>query len=192
MSPEPARTPETEQRVDLSELSVGRRHAAEIVFGVLSFAFALFLLTRIGAETTWLDGQPFVRQPAFWPTVAIVGMTVFGAFELWSTRRALQAGRVGKIGPEVLKWFAALEYLGWFLVYVWIVPVLGYLPTTILFCASLTFRLGYRRGRTILAAVVTGVVVVVVFKSLLEVKIPGGIVYDYLPAAIRNAMILYF
>lgn len=192
MSPEPSQASETEQSVDLSELSVGRRHAAEIVFGVLSFAFALFLLTQIGAETTWLDGKPFVQQPAFWPSVAIVGMTLFGAYELWSTRRALQVGMVGKIGPEILNWFAAIEFLLWFLVYVWIVPVLGYLPTTMIFCASLTYRLGYRRGRTILAAVLTGIAVVIIFKSLLEVKIPGGMVYDYLPPSIRNFMILYF
>lgn len=184
--------PGAEERVDLTELSVGRRHRAEIVFGVLSFAVALLLLTRIGAETSWLDGRPFVRQPAFWPTVAIVGMTFFGTFELWSTGRALRGGAAGEIGPEILKWFSALEYLAWFLAYVWVVPVLGYLPTTILFCAALTYRLGYRSRRTLLAAVLTGIATVVIFKSLLSVKIPGGLVYEYLPDAVRNVMIVYF
>lgn len=184
--------PGVEERVDLTELSVGRRHRAEIVFGVLSFAVALLLLTRIGAETSWLDGRPFVRQPAFWPTVAIVGMTFFGTFELWSTGRALRRGAAGEIRPEILKWLSALEYLAWFLAYVWVVPVLGYLPTTILFCAALTYRLGYRSRRTLLAAVLTGIATVVIFKSLLSVKIPGGMVYEYLPDAVRNVMIVYF
>lgn len=192
MLPECAPSPEPEERVDLSKLGVGRRHHAEIVFGVLSFAAALLLFTRIGAETTWLDGRPFVRQPAFWPTVAIVGMTIFGAFELWSTWRALQREPAGRIGAEVIKWFAALEYLAWFLVYVWVVPVLGYLPTTILFCAALSYRVGYRSGRTLMAAVLTGIATVVIFKSLLGVKIPGGMVYEYLPDAVRNVMILRF
>jgi hypothetical protein len=162
------------------------------VFGVLSFAAALLLLTLIGTETEWLDGRPFVRQPAFWPAVAIVGMTVFGVFELWSTGRALRRGAAGEIGAEVLKWFAALEYLAWFLVYVWVVPVLGYLPTTIIFCAALTYRLGYRSGRGLVAAVLTGIATVVIFKSLLGVKIPGGLVYEYLPGTIRNVMIVRF
>jgi hypothetical protein len=185
-------SPVREERVDLSELSVGQRHRAEIVFGVLSFAVALLLLTRIGAETSWLEGRPFVRQPAFWPTVAIAGMTIFGVFELWSTARALRRASAGEIGTEVLKWFAALEYLAWFLGYVWVVPVLGYLPTTVVFCAALSYRLGYRSRRGLAAAVLTGIATVVIFKSLLGVKIPGGSLYEYLPGAVRNVMILYF
>jgi len=192
MPPERPPSPGPEERVDLTELSVGRRHRAEIVFGVLSFAAALLLLTRIGAETTWLEGRPFVKQPAFWPTVAIVGMTVFGAFELWSTRRALRGGATGEIGPEVLKWFAGVEFLAWFLVYVWVVPVLGYLPTTIAFCAALSYRLGYRSRRGLVAAILTGIATVVIFKSLLGVKIPGGSLYEYFPDAVRNVLILYF
>jgi len=192
MPPERPPSPGPDKRLDLTELSVGRRHRAEIVFGILSFAAALLLLTQIGTETSWLDGRPFVRQPAFWPTVAIVGMTVFGVFELWSAGRALRRGSAEEIGPEVLKWFAALEYLAWFLAYVWVVPVLGYLPTTILFCAALAYRLGYRSRRALLAAVLTGIVTVVIFKTLLSVKIPGGLVYEYLPDAVRNVMILRF
>ena len=33
---------------------------------------------------------------------------------------------------------------------------------------------------------------VLVFKSMLSVKIPGGEIYEYLPAALRNFMILNF
>lgn len=179
-------------RQQLAEMTVGRRHRAEIVFGVFSLGAALLLLSQIGTETSWVDGRPVIRQPAFWPAVAIVGMIVFGAFELASTWRALRTRQSGAIGPEVVRWLLALEYLAWFLAYVWAVPVLGYLPTTITFCAALSFRLGYRRRHALLAAVLTGVGTVVVFKSLLGVKIPGGMVYEYLPNGIRNVLILYF
>jgi hypothetical protein len=177
---------------DLSELIRPRHHRAEIVFGVLSFALALFLLSQIDNETTWIAGRPFVRQPAFWPTVSIVGMTVFGAFELWSTTRALRSRTGSPVAPEIMLWVRAVEYLAWFMAYVWIVPVIGYLPTTMIFCALLTWRLGYRRPKTILAAVLTGIGTVIVFKTLLAVKIPGGELYEYLPHAIRNVMIQYF
>lgn len=192
MSPESPLSPSSEGHVSFSEPGVARRQRAEIVFGVLGFVAALFLLSRVGAETTWMAQRPLVRQPAFWPTVAIVGMTIFGAVELWSTWRALRSRATGHVGAEILQWFAALEYFAWFLAYVWIVPLLGYLPTTIVFCATLSYRLGYRRWRPLLAAVLTGIGAVVVFKALLGVKIPGGMVYEYLPDAVRNAMIQYF
>ena len=38
----------------------------------------------------------------------------------------------------------------------------------------------------------TGIATVVIFKSLLGVKIPGGLVYEYLPGTIRNVMIVRF
>ena len=71
------------------------------------------------------------------------------------------------------------------------VPLVGYLPTTILFCVGLTLRLGYRAPRVLAAAALTGTATVVVFKALLSVRIPGAAAYEYLPAALRNFMILY-
>jgi hypothetical protein len=192
MSTARAAPPEPADPPDPAEPGRARHHRAEIVFGGLSFAIALFLLSQIGTETTWVAHQPFVRQPAFWPVVSIVGMTAFGGFELWSTVRALRGRGGAAIGPEIGLWLRAIEYLAWFMAYVWVVPVAGYLPTTMVFCPLLGWRLGYRRPRALLAAVATGIVTVVVFKTLLGVKIPGGLVYDYLPAAIRNAMIVYF
>jgi putative tricarboxylic transport membrane protein len=177
---------------DISELAVVKHHRAEIVFGVLSFAFAVFLLTRIGNQTTWIEGRRFVEQPAFWPAVSIVGMTVFGAFELFYSWRRSWPMRVGNVASEVLLWAKALEYAASFMAYVLAVPVFGYLPTTVVLCAALTWRLGYRRPVPLLAAVATGIATVVVFKSFLGVKIPGGLVYEYLPDGLRNVMILYF
>jgi putative tricarboxylic transport membrane protein len=177
---------------DISELVEARHHRAEIVFGALSFAFALFLAAEIGAQTTWIDNRRFVEQPAFWPIVSILGMTIFGAFELWFSWRRNRRGRGDGVLPEVLQWAKAIEYVVWFMVYVVIVPRLGYLPTTLVFCAALTVRLGYREPRALLGAIATGLATVVVFKSFLGVKIPGGAVYEYLPDTLRNIMILYF
>jgi len=88
-------------------------------------------------------------------------------------------------------WFGALEYAGYFLLYVAAVPRLGYLPATLLALPLLTWRLGYRAPRMLIISALFGVTVVVLFKSLLQVKIPGGSVYELLPAAARNFMILY-
>ena len=65
------------------------------------------------------------------------------------------------------------------------------LPATVLFCLVLTYRLGYRGAKFHVAAALTAVATVVVFKSFLGVKIPGGAVYEYLPAALRNFMVLH-
>jgi len=166
-------------------------HPAEIIFGALAFLSAIFLLSQIPAQTTWIDNTPFVSQPGFWPVISIAGMTLFGAAELWFSWQRNKNSQSEEIQLEVLSWARGLEYLVWFMVYVWVVPILGYLPTTVLFCVALTWRLGYRSPRVLLSAVLTAVAIVVIFKSFLSVRIPGGAVYEYLPAALRNFMILY-
>jgi hypothetical protein len=162
----------------------------ELLFAVASFAVAVFLATQWWSETTRVDGIDWRRQPGLWPAVAIAGMLVFGAGELAaSVLRARRQGVAG-VGAEVLSWGRAIEFIVWFMAYVWLVPVAGYLPATVAFAVLLTWRLGYRGG-WLLAAAATGVGVVVLFKGLLAVRIPGGAVYEVFPPTIRNFLVLY-
>ena len=77
------------------------------------------------------------------------------------------------------------------MVYVWAVPIIGYLLATLLFAMLLSLRMGYRGVMQIGGAAAVGIAIVVVFKSFLGVKIPGGAIYEYLPDALRNFMIVY-
>lgn len=175
----------------ISDVGTPRHHRAEIIFGFASFGFALFLAANIPWQTQWARGLDFFKQPAFWPMMAITAMTGFWALELWSCwRRNKRASGEGTLA-ELGRWVRASEYVLWFMAYVWLVPLAGYLPTTLAFTTTLTLRLGYRSWTTIGAALLTGAVTVIVFKSFLSVRIPGGAVYEYLPPALRNFMILY-
>ncbi|MEO1611304.1 MAG: hypothetical protein AAFU55_02950, partial [Pseudomonadota bacterium] len=63
-----------------------------LLFALLFIAFALFLLTQLTAETKFSGveklyekGRLFrkgalFKEPAFWPMVGVIGMTIFGAF----------------------------------------------------------------------------------------------------------------
>ncbi|MCI2397836.1 tripartite tricarboxylate transporter TctB family protein [Aliiroseovarius subalbicans] len=93
---------------------------------------------------------------------------------------------------EAKAWLSVLEWAGWFLAYVFLVPLIGYLPVTLVFAPLLTWRIGYRSRLLLWSSVVFGFVVVVVFKSFLQVKIPGAALYEYLPGALRNFFILNF
>ena len=72
------------------------------------------------------------------------------------------------------------------------VPQLGYLPTTILFAMILAYRLGYRGWPYMASAAAFAIVVVVIFKAFLQVKVPGGAIYEFLPTAARSFMLTYF
>ncbi len=92
----------------------------------------------------------------------------------------------------MLNWARALEFLLWFLIYVQAVPIIGYLPATVLFTVLLAARQGYRSRRQLTTAAAVGVGIVLVFKTGLSVRIPGGAIYEYLPQTLRNIAIIYF
>lgn len=158
------------------------------------FAFALgflvisaLLLILIGDQTAWVNKTKLSAQPRFWPAVGLILMVAMLGLHLWKMpwRGFTRFDRV-----ELKRWLTVFEYAGWFMAYVLIVPVLGYLPTTLIFVPALAWRMGYRSRRMISICVAFSFAVVIIFKSFLSVKIPGGMIYEYLPGALRSFAIL--
>ena len=161
----------------------------EMFFVLLLLLAALFLLSQIGAETRFSARGKLFAQPRFWPAVGVIGMVLFGAGHLL-VRWRMRAG--GLLSQELFVWVRALEYLVWFMLYVRAVPLIGYLLATILFTVLLSLRQGYRGGRELIKAAALALAIVLVFKTFLSVKIPGGQIYEHLPDALRNFMIVNF
>ncbi|MEZ5652770.1 MAG: tripartite tricarboxylate transporter TctB family protein [Burkholderiaceae bacterium] len=165
---------------------------AEWVFALLAFAIGLFLASRIGSELSWQARQPLHRQPGFWPSLAIVGMLVFGLGDLILRWRANPRQGSDSVIGEFALWARGLEFVAWFVLYVQAVRWAGYLPSTLVFCTGLAWRLGYRSRRWMVLAGLFGFSTVLIFKSVLAVKIPGGVLYEALPTDLRNLMIRFF
>ncbi|NIY78160.1 tripartite tricarboxylate transporter TctB family protein [Celeribacter sp. HF31] len=165
------------------------RRPGDLVFATAFMAFSLATLVLLPVQTTWVANTVLFAQPAFWPAVGVVMMVGFGAVHLMSSLvSARQEGR----GAEVVYWLRSLEFVAWFLCYVWLVPVIGYLPATMLFAVLLTRRLGYRSAKSVFWAAAFGFAVVAVFKAGLQVKVPAGALYAYLPESIRTFMMVNF
>ncbi|MDQ2095871.1 tripartite tricarboxylate transporter TctB family protein [Rhodalgimonas zhirmunskyi] len=160
----------------------------QILFAIVFLAASVWLLSQLGAETKWVKRTKFFAQPRFWPAVAVSGMVLFGGLHLWKLPRKRM------VKPDFVEWkiwFFGIEWVLWFLAYVWIVPLLGYLPTTVIFVPLMAWRIGYRDRRWMAISVGFAVAVVLLFKTFLHVKIPGGAVYEYLPSGLRSFFLLY-
>ncbi|MCP5072165.1 MAG: tripartite tricarboxylate transporter TctB family protein [Rhodobacteraceae bacterium] len=165
------------------------RRPGDLVFAIAFLAFSIFLLSQLGAETKWVKRTKLVAQPAFWPAVSLIGMTGFALLHWLSS--AISPRIHGRIS-ELTFWARSIEYAVWFMVYVMVVPRLGYLPATPLFAVLLALRVGYRTPKMLGGAALTGIVVVLVFKTFLQVKVPGGQIYEALPDGLRAFMLTYF
>lgn len=165
------------------------RRPGDIVFAWIFLVFSVFLLTQIGSQTQWANGQKLFAQPRFWPAVSLAFMTLFAVLHLIGS--ALSQRIEGR-WREVSLWGASAEYAIWFTLYAAAVPFVGFLPMTVIFVCSLLARCGYRSARVFVFGALAAVVTVILFKSLLQVKIPSGELYEYLPDGFRQIMLTYF
>ena len=162
--------------------------AGNLPFAIAFVVVALVLLSQLGSETKFSAKGNLFAQPRFWPGVSVLGMVLFGTAHLAMVWRKKAEGH----RREALIWLRAAEYVVWFMAYVLAVPAIGYLGATILFTALLALRQGYRKARQVGTAIAIGIAVVLIFKTGLAVKIPGGAIYEYLPGGLRNFMIVNF
>jgi hypothetical protein len=160
----------------------------QLPFAAGFLAVSALLASFLWDQTVWKDGQDLFSQARFWPAVGVFGMVGFTALHLWHLprRRFVRADWI-----EGRNWLAVFEFVAWFLAYVWLVPLVGYLPVTLAFSVLLSRRMGYRSRRMQAIAFAFGLAVVVLFKVFLQVKIPGAALYEYLPGALRTFFILY-
>lgn len=175
--------------VTLQVLFKRYRRPGDIVFALAFLILSLWLLSQLNAQTTWKTGGKLAAQAPLWPAISVGGMVLFAALHVIGS---LLSPRIPGRLKEVGLWFRSIEYALWFMLYVMLVPILGYLPVTMLMCFLLALRAGYRRRKMLFASVAGGVLVVVIFKSFLQVKVPGGQIYEYLPSALRSFMLTYF
>jgi len=172
-----------------SRLFKRERRPADLVFSLLFLALCVFLAINLEEQTTWAKRTKFASQPAFWPYVSVGIMTFFAVLHLLS---GLMSPAIKGRWQEVAFWLRSFEYAIWFMAYVFIVPKLGYLLSTIIFTLLLTYRIGFRSRKFFLLAAGFAVSVVLLFKTFLQVKVPGGQLYEYLPSEARSFMLTCF
>ncbi|MHA6265165.1 tripartite tricarboxylate transporter TctB family protein [Arenibacterium sp. CAU 1754] len=171
------------------DTQIKTRSVGQTVFVFAALGTVVLLLSLITQQTVWVeDAKSFAAQPRFWPGVALITMLTSLALHAWLMRRR-RPNR--QDWAEVRRWAQPLEYVVWFMVYVFAVPIIGFLPMSIAFACALTWRLGYREKFYQLAALAFAVATVVLFKGFLGVKIPGAALYELLPDGLRSFFILY-
>ena len=175
-----------------------RRRPGDLFFAGVLFLLALFLLSRLPAETRWFNRVDLPLQPRFWPAVVLGAFALFSGLHLlqsWTAwRKTVPRPPTAPLLPagELLRWLRPLEFALYFVAYAASIPWLGYLLSTAAFMPLLGLRTGVRSlsGLGLLAGM--GIGIVLVFKTGLEVRMPPGALYDLFPPQVRNFLIRNF
>jgi len=212
-----------DKKVKVENLFQFKRKRGDLLFSSLMLLLALFFLAFFWTETGWhkrklpdevgaylfhqlglidIEGRitrfgRILKQPWVAPMLCLLVFVPAAIANMWSSnfvhqwRKRFQLPTA--INYEAEQWLRAMEFVAYFIVYTIIVPILGYLISTMLFGLFLTWRLGYRTRRWIGISLLSSFAIVLVFRTFLQIKTPVSIwAYEFLPPATRSFMLIYF
>ena len=212
-----------DKKVKVEDLFKFSRSRGDLQASIVAAMIALFFLAFFWTETGWdkrklpdefgiylahqfglvdIEGRitrfgRILKQSWIAPLLCLV---ILVPAALWNLRASWKetAWRKRFLLPtsayfELTKYVAALEFVAYFIGYTVIVPILGYLLSTLILGTFLTWRLGYRGPRWVLTGFVSAFAVVLAFRTFLQIKTPLDIwLYNQLPDAQRALMLTYF
>jgi hypothetical protein len=181
-----------------------KRQHGDLVVSLVFFLIVLVLLyffnTESGFEDRKLPQKRFgkiLKQGWVTPAIAMFFLTIAVSINLWiSYKNAVNSKRLHlpkRLTKELLHWFKALEFVGYFMLYTFGISFFGYLLSTILLAVGLTYRLGYRSLKWIGISFTTAVVIVLIFRTFLKIKTPIYVtLYEMLPPTAEAFMKTHF
>lgn len=162
-----------------------------LIVAVFFLLFGAVGLALLPAHTGTSPGdEGWFTQPWLMPGLTLTLLTVAAlihTLRLWRDRRHAPAGNTGLAG-ELWMWLRAGEFFFWYVLYIWLLGVLGYGLSTFVFIAGLGIRVGLRRPRWILAAFVVTIAMTLLFRLGLKIWVPAADLYEILPPGIRTFM----
>ncbi|MEL7131369.1 MAG: tripartite tricarboxylate transporter TctB family protein [Pseudomonadota bacterium] len=207
----------------MTDITDFRRGRGDLFFSLVTAGLALFFLVFFFTQTGWEDRKLPQNMARYWMdqfgvtepegrtarlgrilkqgwVAPLICLCVLVPAALWNLRGAWLAHvwqrrfkQPTEVTFEVMQWLRALEYVVWFVAYTLLVPVLGYLVSTLLLGTLLPWRLGYRGVRWMGICLAASFAIVLVFRTGLQIKTPVNIwLYDLLPQRMETFMQVWF
>ena len=162
--------------------------------------FGAYLAHQLGL--TEIEGRVprfsrILKQSWLIPMICLTLLVPVAIWNFWASLRVYRWRKRFQLPTnmryEFEKYGQALEFVAYFIAYTLVVPILGYLLSTLILGTFLTWRLGYRSRKWIGIGFASSFAIVIVFRTLLQIKTPVSIwLYDQLPNASRSFMLTYF
>ena len=181
-----------------------KRVTGDLTLSIIFLVLVSFLLISFNTESGW-DGRELsqkrvgkiLKQQWVGPLICMVVLVPATIYNLYQSIIQLNINKRLKMPSrtkyELLQWLKSLEFIVYFLIYTNIITIFGYLISTVIFAIFLTTRLGYRSLEWILRSAIAAFIIVIIFRSILQIKTPVNIwLYKYLPDNFEVFMKIYF
>lgn len=164
--------------------------ALGVLYAFNFIASAVLLLLIPVATKPGPSGQGWWTQPALMPSLAIGLMVLSSAYLLLKYILTLRAN--AQLRPnnqaatqEVIEWLKPLEFFVYYCLYIWLLGLIGYFLSSLIFIVILSVRVGLRNTRWMITALLTALALVALFRWGLKVWVPVSDLYDLFPKDVR-------
>ncbi len=193
-----------ERKFKVENLFEFKRITGDLTLSIIFLLFVVFLLIYFNSESGWSARDlnqkrvgKILKQQWVGPLMCMVILlpaTILNTLEAFKAyKKSKRLLLPNKIMYEMTQWIRSLEFILYFLVYTFSITVLGYLISTLIFAVFLTYRLGYRTKKWIFISLFSSFIVVLIFRTILQIKTPVNIwLYKFLPENLEVFMKIYF
>jgi putative tricarboxylic transport membrane protein len=153
-----------------------------LFYGIVILFALFFLVMTPGIEIT---NESFIVGPRSWPYILLTLMMILGLFGMIKSYMVSKKSKAiepvdKEDGNESERKFFKLSIpmvsLGLVILYVVLLNMLGFILSTILFLYGISFLLGQKKQlHSIIFAMVTTVVFIILFSVLLSIPLPRGL-----------------
>ena len=193
-----------EKKFKVENLFEFKRISGDLMLSSIALIFVIFLLLNFNLESGWNNRDltqsrvgKILKQQWIGPLICMV---ILIPAVLLNFSQSIKQEIINKrlrlpnrIRYELMQWFKSLEFIIYFLIYTYVISILGYLLSTVIFSVFMTFRLGYRSFFWISSSLITSLCIVLIFRTILQIKTPVNIwLYKYFPEQIEIFMKIYF
>ena len=155
-----------------------------LLFGV-GFLLLVPVATKPGPEN-----QGWWTQPFFMPTLSLLIVAVMAIIlstQHFRARRstAVRESMRGSLRIELLQWLKPLEFFVYYVLYIWLLGMIGYFLSSLVFILLLSWRVGLRSPKWMVTAFLFAVMLIALFRWGLGVWVPQAELYELFPKDVR-------
>ena len=168
------------------------------VFYIFMLISSWFLLALLSYEThPGPQRQGWWTQPILMPGISITLMFLTSAylvvqhFYKMSQNEDLRHD-IDAVLAEIMQWIKPAEYFLYYVGYIWLLGMVGYFLSSLIFIVGLCFRVGLRSTKWMVISLLTAIALIALFRWGLQVWIPPAKLYDLFPKDTRAFLIRKF
>ncbi|MEM7117153.1 MAG: tripartite tricarboxylate transporter TctB family protein [Chloroflexota bacterium] len=160
-----------------------------VFYGIMAvISIVLLLLLPIETEPGPAE-QGWWTQPILMPAISLVFFAITAVFlfiqHLLSVRKHGAPHDRDTVRAELFQWAQPLEIFVYYVIYIYLLGIVGYFLSSFIFAAGVGWRVGLRSRRWVWAALFFTLGITALFRWGLSIWFPSAALFELLPGGLR-------